>query len=152
MTGVFEGVGSLQFSPDNKFCYAYNYYAMSATARSELTFTTGSEYIKGILQLNAGIQDGDPSAATVQSMATISFNGSNVSRLAASSGATPDRRPSSNTQELIIPPFTTVDIIVDDYNDYADRFGSLGFTGEVKGAIEQENLESITNNNKWASK
>ena len=152
MTGVFEGVGTLQFTPDNKFCYAYNWYAMSATARSELTFTTNSEYIKGIFQINAGVNTTDPSVATVQSIAIISFNDINISLLAATAGATPDRRPSSNTQELIIPPFTTVNVIVDDYNDYGDRVGSIGFTGSVHGAIEQENLEAITNNNKWASK
>jgi hypothetical protein len=131
MSAIFQGNNTLQFTPDNKFCYAYNYYATTATARSVLTFQTNSEYIVGTIQLNAGVDDDDPSQATVQSTALIQFNNNNISLLAASSGATPDRRPSSNTQELIIPPFTTVNIIVDDYNDVADTFGSIGFTGKV---------------------
>jgi hypothetical protein len=112
-------------------CYAYNYYATSATARTVLTFTTGLGYIKGILQLNAGVDDDDPSTATVQSTALIQFNSASIALLAASSGATPDRRPSSNTQDLIIPPLTLVNIIVDDFNDVADTFGSIGFTGKI---------------------
>ena len=32
----------------------------------------------------------------------------------------------------------------------ASRPWTVSLTGKVKGAIEQENLESITDNNKWA--
>jgi len=141
MTGTFQGVNTLQFTPDNKFCYGYNYYSMKAAARTELLFQTNSEYIVGTFQINAGVDDDDPSSATIQSIAIISFNDINISLLAANSGATPDRRPSSNTQELIIPPFTTVKIIVDDFNDFPDKFGSLSFTGKVHGTIEQFDLE-----------
>jgi len=127
-TGVQQGLTVI-----GNHCYAYNYYLTNNVARSELKFTTGKGYIRGTLQLNAGVDDDDASESTVQSIARVTFNGDNISLLSASVGATPDRRPSSNTQELIIPPNTSVDIIVDDASAEADKFGSISFTGEVYG-------------------
>ena len=54
--------------------------------------------------------------------------------------------------ELIIPPFSEVKCTLQNFTDSS----TLTFTGlvtaKVGGAIQQENLEAITDNNKWASK
>ena len=45
MTGVFEGVGSLQFTPDNKLAYLYSGTKSINNGLGTLfEFKTGSEY------------------------------------------------------------------------------------------------------------
>ena len=118
MTGVFEGVGTLQFSPDNKYCYAYSGSispnSNAAPETTALLFTTQSYII-----IFDSVAEDDETAT----------------------GQSP--------LDLIIPPFSKFEIKVG--NAATSPFTVL-LVGEVKGAIEQENLESITNNNKWASK
>jgi len=149
MTGTFEGVGSLQFTPDNKYCYALSgLYTSSTTAAVQLIFNTNSEYIVGCLQLNMPVDDDAPNLANV-SACDIKFNGVSIGIISGSSTDAGTNR--SVKQELIIPPFTEVELTVDSDGNESDRYGSLLFSGKVHGAVEQENLEAITNNNKWAS-
>jgi len=148
MSGTFEGVGSLQFTLDNKFAYAYSgLYKATTSFQEVLSFRTESEYIIGILQLNSGLDLSSP-ANRVTNSALIKFNGVSVSFIAA--GTLTDDSPTSQTQALVIPPSTTVTVEVDS-SSTADRDFSVVFTGKVHGVIEQENLEAITDNNKWAS-
>ena len=150
MTGTFEGVGSLQFTPDNKWCYAYSGNIPATSGLIEyLTFKTNSEYIVGILQFNGTADDAAPATGDI-SVCVIKLDGVVISTLKT------DTEDSYNglttvTQELVFPPFSLVECSVISSADAATRLGSLTFTGKVSGAIEQENLESISDNNKWAS-
>jgi len=141
MTGVFEGVGTLQFSPDNKYAYAYSGDVIAPTVggyTSILSFTNNSEYL--VADFNFGAT---PTTTNIGFL--IRFNGVDIIEI-------PTREPFDKTYRtlLIIPPFTTVTVLADP--DGADETVQTTMVAKVKGAIQQENLESITDNNKWASK
>jgi len=151
MTGVFEGVGTLQFSPDNKFSYIYSgFIAAVNTSVTYLNFTTGGYYLVGQFQFNTPLEQADPTAG-IEATCRVDFNNVGIAMLKASSDFN-DNSNGSVTQELIIPPFTNVIVVVDAHATDPIRFGTCSFISKVKGAIEQENLESITDSNKWASK
>jgi len=150
MTGTFEGVGSLQFSPDNKYAYAYSGNIPATTALVEyLTFNNNSEYIIGTFQFNGCVNDAAAAEGDI-SVCIIKLDGVDISTLKV------DTEDSYNglttvTQDLIIPPFSLIQCSVISRFGVTNCNGSLTFTGKVSGAIEQENLESISDNNKWAS-
>ena len=148
MTGTFEGVGTLQFTPDNKHAYAYSgNIIINNTSKTLLSFTTGSEYLIAKIFWYGDIGYVGASKVITQK---IQFNGVSVfdnSRLTGTSAAWNDWDPTP----FIIPPFTVVTIELSNDNAGDIEYGA-NLVAKVKGAIEQENLESITDNNKWASK
>jgi len=140
MTGTFEGVGQLQFTPDNKFAYAYSGMVAGSTSAQTtyLEFTTNSEYIR------TTIQNGSTNETTRKTV-YIYFNDIQIVR-----NDIDNAYSFPNTYEIIIPPFTKVSVTLQLGGD--DGMSSwFTLIGKVHGAIEQENLESITDNNKWAS-
>jgi hypothetical protein len=143
MTGTFEGVGTLQFSPDNKHGYAYSgIVAVTNTEVTTLEFTTGSSYLVGIFQPQYFSDNNDVYLHTVKfnnvAVVGFEFNGSNNA-----DGAIP--RP------IIIPPFTTVSCSAKNTTDSTSNNVGANIVGKIKGAIEQENLEAITDASDWAS-
>jgi len=145
MTGTFEGVGSLQFSPDNKRCYAYsgsieNTSGAGAADIELLDFTTGSEYIIAKIQVTHTHSSGH------DFYLDIKFNDLLIVQM---------KEDATEVEaypfliRLVIPPFTNVNIKIG--ANTAGYFYQANIIGKVKGAIQQENLEAITNNNKWAS-
>jgi len=146
MTGTFEGVGSLQFSPDNKFAYAYSgYHSFSNTELTILEFNTQSEYLRAHCQY--AISDDGLTINEDDSYIKFYFNDTLV--FAQVDSGDPDRVQDA-WPILIIPPFTNVKIAVKNQTDASNLAAFVCITGKVYGAIEQENLESITDNNKWA--
>ena len=148
MTGTFEGVGTLQFSPDNKHAYAYSgNIVINNTTTTLLSFTTQSEYLDAVIYWYGRIAHIGSSKIVQQ---FVFFNGINIfdySRLTGAGTGWADLDPTP----FIIPPFT--DVIIQLSNDNAgDIIYGANLMAKVKGAIEQENLEAITDNNKWASK
>jgi len=142
MTGTFEGIGSLQFSPDNKYCYAYSgtlTIADTAT-HTALSFITGSYYsVVDFLFWRRSWESNDVAFY-------VEFNGEQV--LSWIGGTNP---PSgSEKKPMIIPPFTEVIVYIDKQEHSSESKVGANITGKIYGAIEQENLEAITNNNKWA--
>ena len=141
MTGTFEGVGSLQFTPDNKFAYAMTgAVSVGGALQTVLDFTTESYYL---------VAKYLPIYFTNNSedfLFEVYFN--DVLIL----GNVVDDQDNQifNWNPLIIPPFTNVKVKITSLNTTSRNVGCL-ITAEVYGAIEQENLEAITNNNKWAS-
>jgi len=125
---------AINFTPDNKRCYAYSgIYTSSTTESDKLTFSTNSEYLVGRLQLNMPVDDDAPQTATI-SACNIKFNGVSVGIISGSSTDAGTNR--SVSQELIIPPFTDVVCSVDSSGNEADRYGSLLFTGEAYGMTD----------------
>jgi len=128
---------ALNFTPDNKRCYAYGgTNASSATSTTYLLFDTNSEYIIGEFQINAGLDDDTPSESVAPTTLLIKFNDIGIAIIGTGGGST-DRRPSSTIQRLIIPPFTKVECIVDSL-DAADKYNSVTFTGEAVGMIKTD--------------
>jgi len=148
MTGVFEGVGTLQFSPDNKRCYAYSgTFPADGASHVVIEFTTSSEYIIGIIKINGALNPLTSSVAN--SNGEIKFNDITI-------GAGPMNtaldKPFYYYEKVNIPPFTNVKILINFHETDSNDVATALFTGKLYGAIEQENLEAITDNNKWASK
>jgi len=143
MTGVFEGVGTLQFTPDNKFCWVYSGSVLVGTAATKVaTFQTQSEYLVG------GVSIFVISDTTDDLEFIVKFN--DVTILETNTTSYKDYAPYASIP-LIVPPFTVVKL--EAFNLLTgSKNVAMNFTGEVGGAIEQQNLESITDNNKWASK
>ena len=113
-----------------KHAYAYGgLLVASATTTTVLKFRTGSEYLVGEFQLNAGYDDDDPTEAATATVGEIKFDGQGIAIIGCG-GSTPDRRPSSIQQKAIIPPFTEVECTIDS-TDSADQYTSMTFVGEM---------------------
>ena len=126
---------SLNFTPDNKFCYAYNVVAASTTNQTVFNINTNSEYIDAVIQLNAAVNPDDPAAGNT-SGADILFNNVRVAVLKVDGGA--EHMPAQHQQNFIIPPFTLITVIVDSDDNQATRYVSVGITGRVYGMVETD--------------
>jgi len=145
MTGVFEGVGSLQFTPDNKYAYAFSGEKAAGTGDTDLLdFTTTSEYLIARIAFGyGGVRSND------DFQANILFNGITIAEETYNNNYETSAPQYFN---VIIPPFTIVKISMTKIVGTIEIPTFAIVTAKVNGAIEQENLEAITDNNKWASK
>ena len=146
MTGTFEGVGSLQFTPDNKFAYAYS--GSIDVDENEITLIeerTNSEYIVAQIQFN-NLEEDD----VEDYLHKIYLNDVVVQGFIQ--GRTDYDNKYESAIPIIIPPFTTFKLTSQNITNTESHAEVVSLTGSVHGAIEQENLEAITNNNKWAEK
>ena len=113
-------------------CYAFGGLTEATEdPTTVISFTSGSGYIVGVFQVNAAYDDDNPAAASIATLGAIKFNGITIAIIGCG-GGTPDRRPSSVTQDVIIPPRTQVVCEIDSVTT-ADRYNSLTFTGRVYG-------------------
>jgi hypothetical protein len=146
MTGTFEGVGTLQFTPDNKMAYAVsgiiNVNNLETTA---LEFTTNSEYLISKLQVLNGTDSNE------DFLYRVFFNNIIIAQWRCLQLTTIDINM-PNYYNLIIPPFTTVKVTGQNNTSSTIRVHSATLVAKVGGAIEQQNLEAITDNSNWASK
>jgi len=139
-----EGVGygpqdtastGLNLNVIGEFAYAFSgLNVSSATAKTVLSFRTGNFYLVGEFQVNAGYDDDDVTAAAASTLANIKFNGISIAIIGCG-GATPDRRPSSIAQPVVIPPYTEVECIVDAV-DEADQYNSMTLIGKIYGKVD----------------
>lgn len=122
---------ALQFTNDNKHCYAYSgEYGASTTAQTMLSFTTNSSYINSILQCN-GFINVSPSSIGGGSLGafTVSFDGVRVANLKVTGSS--ETAPYSITQPLIIPPLTDVVIECISSADSSTYKATATLTGKV---------------------
>ncbi len=118
---VVTGFG-LQFTNDNKFCYAYTGERPTSSSKTTfLDFTTNSEYIV------ATIQPIYFSQGTNNIAYQIDFNGQIVQYAEVTSSR--DYTPFQDIQ-LIIPPFTRVEIKLDNLSGGSETAG-VALTGKV---------------------
>jgi len=122
---------TLQYTQDNKHCFAYSGLFLASTDQTTtyLEFTTGSGVIVGMLQLNAPVDDDDPANTTIAA-ANIKLNDISVAIIRAGLPSASDT-PTSISQQLIIPQLTRVKITVDCSSTEVDRYASVVFTGKV---------------------
>jgi len=147
MTGTFEGVGQLQFTPDNKFAYAYSGVVLvtgGSSANTQLMdITTNSEYIVATLQAYSD------NRSSAQMYFEVKFNNVLVLEIEFDQDGGVNAIMDGN-MKLLIPPFTNVTVF-GGMETGTNKNYTVSLIGKVHGAIEQQNLESITDNNKWAS-
>jgi len=105
MSGTFSGIGSLQFTPDNKHAYAYSGSKDTSTEKTLLDFTTNSEYLKGRFEFNADFSTGGGAGMRVQ----IFLDDIMIveERDTSNNWLTGD-----NEFHVIVPPFTNVKVKV----------------------------------------
>ncbi len=133
MTGTFQGVGTLQFTPDNQNVYAYSgEMLIDTTETTMLEFTTNSEYIIAKFNFTALERTGD------QLFGNLYLD--DVKLATSWSGLSTNNGEPSYPLELIIPPFTTLKATGDNITAALRRF-AVTMVGTVHGAIEQFNLE-----------
>lgn len=147
MTGTFEGVGSLQFTPDNK--YAQIFSGVKTVNNSTATmyeFTTESEYLVSHVSFSDG--EGYSSGQYLESK--ILFDDVIVIQIYNVPNTAYNDHNDLVPLPIMIPPFTKVTCTMKSNID-SDHDLTAYFIGKVGGAIQQENLEAISDNNKWAS-
>ena len=112
------------------FAYAYSGLIPQAnTPVTHLSFTTGNYIFIGDIQLNASVDDDDPSTGGSSTM-TTKFNGTGVSLVKADGEL--ERAPASVVQPVIIPPYTEVSCAVDTGGGgSSDQFTSVTMTGRI---------------------
>ena len=124
---IVAGAG-LELNVVGDFAYAYGgLFTASTTQTTELSFQTGSYLLVGTFQLNGPVDDDAP-ASQSKAMAKLLFNGTPVSLIANSAG---DQGPFSIQQNIIIPPYTLVEVEVVSNGNEADRYGSVTITGRI---------------------
>jgi hypothetical protein len=143
MTGTFEGVGTLQFTPDNKNAYAYSGKQFANDPEvTILEFTTESYYLVGSIQFTSPAGTSDDLIFRTY-LNDIQVSGSNWT----------DTRQNENINQpvlFIIPPFSTISArVLNGTSSSAREVYAIG-TFKVKGPIEQVDLEAITDGSKWA--
>jgi len=121
------GVGQLLNIIGN-FAYAYSgLWTASTTQQTVLNFDTGSYMFKGILQLNGPVDDDNPSQISIAA-AELVLDGQAICLIANGAG---DGGPFDVTQEIIVPPFSSVEVKVVSNGNETDRFGSVAMTGRI---------------------
>lgn len=126
------GTGTtLNYIGDFAYAYSGKLAADSGTPYTVLKFTTGSGIVRAECQLNAPVDDDDGGASGIAgATADIQFNNQTVALLAVS-GVTADRHKALAVQDLIIPPFTEVEVIVTAGATAADKFSTTTIVGRV---------------------
>jgi len=148
MSGTFEGVGSLQFTPDNKYALAFSGVVPSGggsvTADTlMLQFKTEGEYL--VASFSWG---NTQTSGTADNIIRIDFNDQAIYGARFETG-NESNHVNPKILPLIIPPFTNVKCYADTSADPHDWTWTMA--AKVKGAIQQQNLEAITDANDWAS-
>ena len=126
--GSFTGPAqALEIIGDHCFCYPGEFTATTATT-TRMQFTTGNFYTVGVMRLAGYTDMGSPSSGTTAS-ARVKLNGTTVICM-KTDGAEEDQ-PFSDTADLIIPPYTEVQVTSDSVSTSVDADGSLSFTGRI---------------------
>jgi len=136
MTATFQGVGTLQFTPDNKYAFITSGEQSTPATTDPVTlleFDTQSYYLvaKALFSYSDGF-DSD------NMQHSILFNDFNIFTYMVT-GATTYTEP-DNTVPLIIPPFTNVKMQTKNFSGNARTIWNM-ITASVHGPIEQFDLE-----------
>jgi len=117
-----------------RHCYAFSgKYSATTSDQIVLSFTTGAGYIFGVVQFNGFIDDDTPGGARAAGNCTINFNGQMVVLMTV--GDSSVDAPYSERTELIIPPQTKVEVILDAEETAADKWSTVTLAGRVYGDV-----------------
>jgi len=124
----------LILTDDGIHCYAYSGgYGAVTNSVEWLRIRTSDFYVIGTFQLNTPVKADTPLDMSGL-VAVIKFNDVIICQLVVNPQAAPNAtNPTFATQELIIPPSTTMTVDVTSDAEDADDIGSAIFTGRVYG-------------------
>ena len=127
-TGTAQG---LELYGDFAAAYSGVLAADAGTAVTVMEFTSGNYLFVGQCQLNAPVDDDDGGASGIAgATCNIQFNGATVALIAVSA-VTADRHKALAVQDLIIPPYTEVKVVVTAGATAADKFSTTTLTGRI---------------------
>jgi len=118
----------LQFTQDNRRCYAYNTVDSNQIAQTVLEFTTGSGYILFEAYFTGPTKFDDPNTGREANW-QISLNG--VVIATAHTDTSESEIVQQGQLKFIAPPFTTVKIENDANDDSASYINAAVLTGRV---------------------
>ena len=106
-------------------------YSATSSDQIVLSFTSGAGYIRGILQFNGFNDDDSPGGNRSAGNCTLNLNGEMVVLMTVGNAAID--APHTERSEIIIPPFTKVEVIIDADETSADKWATVTLTGRVYG-------------------
>ena len=112
--------------------YAYNNLAAAQSDTVVLDFVTGAGYIVGTIQFNGYIQTTNPSTGSVGTC-NVQFNGQTVINFKTETELETSA-PHSVVQDILIPPFTSVEVSLRSGAAEAAQIATIGIAGRVYGA------------------
>ena len=111
-------------------CYAYpGALGASNSSVTMLKFTTGNFYVVGTLFCNGSAEVAAPSNGNV-TIFTTKLNGATVSLMKTESG-TSVRENITNHNDLVIAPYTEVEVLMQSDANTSDRLVTATFTGRI---------------------
>jgi len=132
MAGTFEGLTTLQFTPDNKHAFVYSGTTIATDEITAFEFQTLSYYLVGKIQFTTD-------ASTSNDLANRIYIDNNQ----ISGTSYTDTRQNENINQpisIIVPPFTTLKATGENMTSGSDlKFHAIG-TFKVLGTIEQFDL------------
>jgi len=133
-----EGVGygpqstasvGLNLNVIGKHCFAYSgQLTANTSSQTMLSFTSGSYYADTILQCNGSINVSNIGGGALTAF-VVKFNGIVVSNLKIT--GSDETSPYSETQELIIPPYTEVEVSCISSGTSAGFEATSSITGKI---------------------
>ena len=128
----YTGTDIHYIGKDPTLAFAYSgLHAAHTTAATVISGTTGAGVLLGVIQLNGACDDDSPANRTATSL-NILMNGVSVAIL-----GTGDQNldaPTTVKQDIIIPPFTKIEFILDMAAIVTDNWASAVLTGTVHSA------------------
>jgi len=122
---------AINFTPDNKRCYAYSGEVSVANVELFLLdFQTNSEYIHGEVMLGSKAGENEDFEFKIYFNDVIVFSTLFGNQGHVNTGSWPI--------PIIIPPFTAVKMSLDNLVDTDLRVWTVGLTGEAVGMIKTE--------------
>jgi hypothetical protein len=131
MAATFQGLRTLQYSPDNKHAFGSSGVdIVNNTEEDMIVFSTQSNYLVGAVQA-ALLTGGDDYRYRVY------FNDIEISSLYASANSLMVEQ----RMHILVPPFTDVRITAQNISDASGQYNVMTALFDVKGTIEQFDLE-----------
>jgi len=110
--------------------YAYSgQFAATTSSQIALEFTSGNYIFVGQFALYGAIDPTSPGGSRSSSSGLLSFNGTNLLTLATGEGT--KRSAMEATCEILIPPYTSVKVVLETDDNQAAQFMSVSIVGRL---------------------
>jgi len=124
---------TLNFTPDNLRCYSYGGpYSLKTSEQTVMYFSTNSETLVGWLFVSGGVIPG----SSLGGITTFEIKINGVTTIWLKTETAQEDSPLNTKVKLILPPFSTIEVITDSDATNAAIFTTTAFTGKAYGMIE----------------
>jgi len=124
---------ALNFTPDNLRCYTYGGpFSLKTSGQTIMKFSTNSETIVGWLFVSGGVIPGSSSGG----ITTFEIKLNGITTIWLKTETAQEDSPLNTKVKLILPPFTSVEVISDSDATNTTIFTTSAFTGKTYGMTE----------------